>query len=64
LSEEEFEILESLDDYPKTFRDNESTVVDYTGRVPRMIAELIELSRSFPTFSFEDLASEFTKGSL
>ncbi|KAK4527020.1 hypothetical protein GAYE_SCF31G4941 [Galdieria yellowstonensis] len=41
LSREEFEIWERLDDYPKIFRDNESTVVDLTGFVPGMIAELI-----------------------
>jgi len=62
LSEEEFAIWENLDDYPETFRDNESTIVDYTGRVPRMIAELIELSHSFPNFSFEELISKCTKG--
>ncbi|KAK4528675.1 hypothetical protein GAYE_SCF62G6620 [Galdieria yellowstonensis] len=41
LSREEFVIWERLDDYPKIFRDNESTVVDLTGFVPGMIAELI-----------------------
>jgi len=61
LSKEEFEIWERLDDYPETFRDNESTVVDSTGRVPRMISELIERSRSFPNFSFEDMVAGFTK---
>ncbi|KAK4522864.1 hypothetical protein GAYE_PCTG32G0754 [Galdieria yellowstonensis] len=59
LSKEEFEIWERLDDYPKIFRDNESTVVDLTGFVPGMIAELIGMSRSFPNLSFEKVASRF-----
>jgi len=59
LSKEEFEIWETLDDYPQSFRDNESTIVDLTGRVPRMIARLIETSRSFPNLSFEEVASEY-----
>jgi len=50
-----------LHDYPQSFRDNDSTVLDYTGRVPRMIARLIETSRSFPNLSFEELVSKFTK---
>jgi len=61
LSLEEFAIWERLDDYPETLRDNESIVVDCTGFVPGMIAELIELSRSFPNLSFEELVSKFTK---
>jgi len=61
LSKEEFEIWVTLHDYPKAFRDNESTIVDLTGRVPRMIARLIETSRSFPNLSFEELVSKFTK---
>ncbi|KAK4522228.1 hypothetical protein GAYE_HPEPCTG121G0107 [Galdieria yellowstonensis] len=59
LSREEFEIWERLDDYPKTFKDNDNTVVDYTGRVPGMIAERIDTSRSFPNLSFEKVASRF-----
>jgi len=59
LSREEFEIWERLDDYPETFKDNENTVVDYTGRVPGMIAELIGMSRSFPNLSFEEVAARF-----
>jgi len=61
LSKEEFEIWVTLHDYPKAFRDNESTIVDLTGRVPRTIARLIKLSRSFPKLSFEELVSKFTK---
>ncbi|KAK4528739.1 hypothetical protein GAYE_SCF63G6685 [Galdieria yellowstonensis] len=64
LSKEEFKIWQALDDYPETFRDNESTVVDLTGRVPRTIAELIELSRSFRNFSFEELVAWFTKNAF
>ncbi|KAK4526106.1 hypothetical protein GAYE_SCF19G4018 [Galdieria yellowstonensis] len=64
LSKEEFKIWQALDDYPETFRDNESTVVDLTGRVPRTIAELIELSGSFPNFSFEELVAWFTKNAF
>ncbi|KAK4525218.1 hypothetical protein GAYE_SCF08G3124 [Galdieria yellowstonensis] len=59
LSREEFEIWERLDDYPKIFRDNESTVVDLTGFVPGMIAELIGMSRSFPNLSFGEVAARF-----
>ncbi|KAK4523732.1 hypothetical protein GAYE_SCF00G1628 [Galdieria yellowstonensis] len=64
LSKEEFKIWQALDDYPETFRDNESTIVDLTGRVPRTIAELMELSRSFPNFSFEELVAWFTKNAF
>ncbi|KAK4525357.1 hypothetical protein GAYE_SCF09G3265 [Galdieria yellowstonensis] len=64
LSKEEFKIWQALDDYPETFRDNESTIVDLTGRVPRTIAELIELSRSFRNFSFEALVAWFTKNAF
>ncbi|KAK4526498.1 hypothetical protein GAYE_SCF24G4414 [Galdieria yellowstonensis] len=64
LSKEEFKIWQALDDYPETFRDNESTVVDLTGRVPRTIAELTELSRSFPNFSFEEMVAGFTKNAF
>ncbi|KAK4526786.1 hypothetical protein GAYE_SCF27MG4703 [Galdieria yellowstonensis] len=59
LSLEEFAIWERLDDYPETFRDNESTVVDCTGFVPGMIAELIGMSRSFPNLSFGEVAARF-----
>ncbi|KAK4527273.1 hypothetical protein GAYE_SCF38G5195 [Galdieria yellowstonensis] len=59
LSREEFEIWERLDDYPETFRDNDNTVVDCTGRVPGVIAELIDMSRSFPNLSFEEVAAQF-----
>ncbi|KAK4527772.1 hypothetical protein GAYE_SCF43G5701 [Galdieria yellowstonensis] len=59
LSREEFEIWERLDDYPETFRDNDNTVVDYAGRVPGVIAELIDMSRSFPNLSFEEVAAQF-----
>ncbi|KAK4524640.1 hypothetical protein GAYE_SCF05G2541 [Galdieria yellowstonensis] len=44
LSKEEFKIWQALDDYPETFRDNESTAVDCTGFVPGMIAELIGMN--------------------
>ncbi|KAK4528554.1 hypothetical protein GAYE_SCF61G6498 [Galdieria yellowstonensis] len=64
LSKEEFKIWQALGDYPETFRDNEGTIVDLTGRIPRTIAELIELSRSFPNFSFEELVSGFTKNAF
>ncbi|KAK4528323.1 hypothetical protein GAYE_SCF55G6263 [Galdieria yellowstonensis] len=64
LSKEEFKIWQALGDYPETFRDNEGTIVDLTGRIPRTIAELIELSRSFPNFSFEQLVSGFTKNAF
>ncbi|KAK4523504.1 hypothetical protein GAYE_PCTG60G1400 [Galdieria yellowstonensis] len=64
LSKEEFKIWQALNDYPETFRDNESTIVDLTGRVPRTIAELIELSRSFPNFSFEEMVAGFTKNAF
>ncbi|KAK4528873.1 hypothetical protein GAYE_SCF66G6821 [Galdieria yellowstonensis] len=64
LSKEEFKIWQALDDYPETFRDNESTIVDLTGRVPRTIAELIELRRSFRNFSFEALVAWFTKNAF
>ncbi|KAK4528808.1 hypothetical protein GAYE_SCF64G6755 [Galdieria yellowstonensis] len=64
LSKEEFKRWQALDDYPETFRDNERTVVDLTGRVPRTIAELIELSRSFPNFSFEEMVAGFTKNAF
>ncbi|KAK4527598.1 hypothetical protein GAYE_SCF41G5521 [Galdieria yellowstonensis] len=59
LSREEVEIWERLDDYPKIFRDNESTVVDLTGFVPGMIAELIGMSRSFPNLIFGKVAARF-----
>ncbi|KAK4529116.1 hypothetical protein GAYE_SCF78G7068 [Galdieria yellowstonensis] len=64
LSKEEFKIWQALDDYPETFRDNEGTIVDLTGRVPRTIAELMELSRSFRNFSFEELVAWFTKNAF
>ncbi|KAK4524636.1 hypothetical protein GAYE_SCF04G2537 [Galdieria yellowstonensis] len=64
LSKEEFKRWQALDDYPETFRDNERTVVDLTGRVPRTIAELIELSRSFPNFSFDEMVAGFTKNAF
>jgi len=59
LSKEEFEIWETLDDYPQAFRDNEGTIVDLTGRFPGMIAELIGMSRSFPNLSFGEVAARF-----
>jgi hypothetical protein len=59
LSREGFEIWERLDDYPDTFKDNDNTVVDYTGRVPGMIAERIDMSSSFPNLSFDKVASRF-----
>jgi hypothetical protein len=59
LSKEEFEMWEKLDDYPETFRDNKSTIVDYTDHVPGTIAELMELSRIFPNWSFEEVTSRF-----
>ncbi|KAK4529003.1 hypothetical protein GAYE_SCF72G6953 [Galdieria yellowstonensis] len=59
LSLEEFAIWERLDDYPETLRDNESIVVDCTGFVPGMIAELIGMSRSFPNLIFGEVAARF-----
>ncbi|KAK4528248.1 hypothetical protein GAYE_SCF78G7094 [Galdieria yellowstonensis] len=59
LSKEEFKIWQALDDYPETFRDNESTAVDCTGFVPGMIAELIGMSRSLPNLSFGEVAARF-----
>ncbi|KAK4526501.1 hypothetical protein GAYE_SCF25G4417 [Galdieria yellowstonensis] len=59
LSKEEFKVWQTLDDYPGTFRDYDTTVLDYTGRVPGTIAELIELTRNFPNLSFEEVASRF-----
>jgi len=63
LSREEFEKWKRLDEYPKIFGHNDNSVVDYTGRAPGMIAELIGMSRSYPNLSFEEVTSRFYEDS-
>ncbi|GJQ14486.1 hypothetical protein GpartN1_g6277.t1 [Galdieria partita] len=60
LSFQEFDLWQDLPDYPSILRENSDEVVELTGLVPRMIAEMVFLANDRPDANFESLKTHFT----
>ncbi|GJQ16010.1 hypothetical protein GpartN1_g7801.t1 [Galdieria partita] len=55
LSDEEFAEFERQPEYPALLTENRETVISYTGKVPRQIQDLIDLSRKYSSYDFKKL---------
>ncbi|KAK4524318.1 hypothetical protein GAYE_SCF03G2217 [Galdieria yellowstonensis] len=53
LSMREFATWQKLDDYPLVLKENCSKLMELSGLVPSLIAELVKMTRILPHFSFE-----------
>ncbi|GJQ14913.1 hypothetical protein GpartN1_g6704.t1 [Galdieria partita] len=59
LSFKEFDLWQDLPDYPPILRQHSDEMVELTGLVPRMIAEMVNLAKDLPNASFQDLKRDF-----
>ncbi|GJQ09909.1 hypothetical protein GpartN1_g1700.t1 [Galdieria partita] len=60
LSFKEFDLWQDLPDYPPILRQHTDEIVELTGLVPRMIAEMVFLANDRPDANFESLKIHFT----
>ncbi|GJQ15675.1 hypothetical protein GpartN1_g7466.t1 [Galdieria partita] len=62
LSDEEFAECEKQPEYPALLTENREAVMSYTGKVPRQIQDLIDLTRKHSSYDFKKLIEIYVSG--